>query len=101
MGASRTLLRKLDLDLIARMEASGRIEKKKRPPLKRKPRSAESYRGARRNATRETKAVMLRLGEEVQELIAPAASLNRSDRWVRATSYAYAREISPSAEPVR
>jgi hypothetical protein len=30
-----------------------------------------------------------------------AITLNRSDRWPRAKSYAYAREISPSKEPVR
>lgn len=28
-------------------------------------------------------------------------TLNRSDRWPRAKTYAYAREISPSSEPVR
>jgi hypothetical protein len=30
-----------------------------------------------------------------------AITLNRSDKWPRAKSYAYAREISPSSEPVR
>lgn len=44
MGASRTLLRKLDLDLIARIEASGPPEKPKKPLTKRKPRLAETYR---------------------------------------------------------
>ena len=28
-------------------------------------------------------------------------TLNRSDLWPRAKTYAYAREISPSSEPVR
>jgi len=101
MGASRTLLRKLDSDLIARIEASGRPEKPKKRPLLRKPRNGESYRGARRNATRATGAVMLRLGPEPIESIAPAAYLNRSDKWRRAKTYAYAREIGPSSEPVR
>lgn len=102
MGASGTLLNKLNLDLMARMEASGRIEKTKRPPLKRKPRNGESYRGARRNATRATGTVMLRLGEDAQESIAPSAELNRSQKWSRAKTYSYAREISPYPErPVR
>jgi hypothetical protein len=52
MGASRTLLRKLDLDLIARIEASGRPEKPKKITRKKKPREADTYRGARRNALR-------------------------------------------------
>jgi hypothetical protein len=30
-----------------------------------------------------------------------AVTLNRSARWPRAKSYAHAREIGPSAEPVR
>jgi len=30
-----------------------------------------------------------------------AILLNRADRWPRARSYAHAREISPSSEPVR
>ena len=101
MGASRTLSRRLDIDLIARIEASGRIEKPKRTPRKRKPRNAASYREARRDEARKTSAVMLRLGDDPIESIAPPALLNRSDKWPRAKTYDYAREISPSTEPLR
>ena len=102
MGASGTLLGKLDLDLIARIEANGRPQ----PPAKKKgprhtPRNRESYRAFRRNEARRTGAVMLRIGEEPIETIAPSAELNRSTNWVRARTYAYAREIGPSTELVR
>ena len=102
MGASRTLLNKLDLDLIARMEANGRIERN--PPAKRKiePREGFTYRGARRNAARTDLSLMQRHAPKLKEHIAPAVYLNRSDKWPRARSYAYAREISPCPErPVR
>lgn len=103
MGASRTLSRKLDL--IARIEASGRPEKAKLPVRKRKPRNAQSYRGARHNATRPTGAVMVRLGGEEGVIIdgsyGGSIELNRSQNWSRCKSYAYAREIGPSSEMLR
>jgi hypothetical protein len=61
MGVSRTLLRKLDIDLIDRLEASGTPEKPKRIARKKKPRMAETYRGARRNARRTFRAKQLAL----------------------------------------
>jgi hypothetical protein len=61
MGASRTLLRKLDLDLIDRLEASGRPEKSKKITRNKKPRLADTYRGARRNARRAFRAKQLAL----------------------------------------
>lgn len=66
------------------------------------PRPASTYRGARRNAVRKLGMnLMQRHAPDPKETIAPAAHLNRSDRWPRAKTYAYAREISPSTEPVR
>jgi hypothetical protein len=59
MGASRTLLRKLDLDLIDRLEASGTPEKPKKITRTKKPRLADTYRGARRNARRVFRAKQL------------------------------------------
>lgn len=69
---------------------------------KKSPRPASTYRGARRNAVR-TRGMnlMQRHAPEAIESIAPAAYLNRSDKWPRAKTYAYAREIGPSSEPVR
>lgn len=101
MGASRTLLRKLDLDLIARIEASGKPEKPKNAARRKQPRPYFTYRQNYRGTA-----------SSVDPWAAPkhvfkdgrnrsAITLNRSDRWPRAKSYAYAREISPSAEPVR
>jgi hypothetical protein len=102
MGASRTLLRKLDLDLIARIEASGRPDKPTQSLKTHAPRPGWTYRGARRNAVRETKAVMLRRGAEVKDRsYSGSIELNRSPKWSRCKSYSYAREIGPSAEPVR
>ncbi len=101
MGASRTLLRKLDHDLIARIEASGRPEKPRRSTKKKAPRAADSYRGARRNDDRVKgwpSATFAKSRPLAHPIFIP---LNRSDKWSRAKSYAYAREISPSAEPVR
>lgn len=68
---------------------------------KKEPRPAWSYRGARKKAAREEKRAMLRHAPEAIEEVAPAAYLNRSDKWVRANTYEYAREIGPSKEPVR
>jgi hypothetical protein len=103
MGASGCLTRKLDGDLIERLLASGRIERKDAVKSKdRFPRPAATYRAARRNAVRKLGLnLMQRHAPEVIEEIAPAAYLNRSDRWPRAKTYAYAREIGPSTEPVR
>lgn len=70
---------------------------------KKTPRKAATYRGARRNATRETGAIMVRRGPEakVRSLAPRTISLNRSQRWPRAKSYQHAREIGPSVEFVR
>lgn len=104
MSASRRLLRNLDHDLIARIEASGPVKKIAKVKADRLVsgvgRASGSYRGARRNAAR---------GFVWEPAVRPksythfsyAIELNRSDRWPRATTYAYAREISPSARPVR
>jgi hypothetical protein len=72
-------------------------------PKKKGPRPASTYRGVRRNATRLTGAVMERRGPEPRFIsLAPyRIPLNRSQNWPRANSYAHAREISPSTEPVR
>jgi hypothetical protein len=70
---------------------------------KKTPRKSETYRGARRNATRETGAIMVRRGPEAKERSSAPyqIALNRSSRWPRAKSYQHAREIGPSAEFVR
>lgn len=59
MSASRTLARKLDLDLIARIEASGAPEKPRKISRNKKPRKADTYRGARRNARRQARTEAL------------------------------------------
>jgi hypothetical protein len=65
------------------------------------PRPAASYRGARRNADR-IKGWPSATFAKSRPLAAPIwIELNRSAKWTRAKSYAYAREISPSTEPVR
>jgi hypothetical protein len=72
-----------------------------KPKRRKAPRNGESYRAARRNEAKRTKTKMLRLAPEPEEGWTPAVELNRSPNWSRATSYTYAREISPSKEPVR
>jgi len=67
---------------------------------KRTPRPAWTYRGARRNEAGKTGAVMLRHAPEPIDGSAPAPELNRSQNWVRAKSYSYAREIAPSKDVV-
>lgn len=62
------------------------------PRQKKTGRPAWSYRGARKKAEREQGAIKRRHAPEVIETIAPAAYLNRSDKWPRAMSYGYARE---------
>lgn len=106
MGASRTLLRKLDLDLIARMEASGRIERKQKAKRGKPPRDASKYRDARRNAQRGQVWRNSFSASTIETVclngsFRGAVGLNRSSRWPRAKSYAHAREIGPSLEPVR
>lgn len=65
-------------------------------------RPAVTYRAQRRNEAKQKKVPMYRIGEDVKEGWSPAAELNRSPNWTRATSYTYAREISPDPErPVR
>lgn len=76
-------------------------------PKTKVPRPASTYRGARRNATRPTGAIMQRRGPEPCFIsLAPRnIPLNCSQNWSRATStftsYEYARRIGSSAEPVR
>lgn len=68
------------------------------------PRAANTYRGARRNAARGKVWMQsgYRFDVEVKEGWSPGAEIHRSDRWLRARSYVYAREISPCPErPVR
>ena len=71
------------------------------PHQKRTGRPAWSYRGARKKAEREQGAVKRRHAPEVIEEIAPAAYLNRSDKWPRVMDYGLAREQSGKKEPVR
>lgn len=62
---------------------------------------ASDYRGARRNADR-VKGWPEATFAKSRPLARPRfIPLNRSQRWPRAKTYAYAREISPSSEPVR
>lgn len=70
------------------------------PRQKRTGRPAWSYRGARKKAERDG-GKKLRHAPEVVEEIAPAAYLNRSDRWPRVMDYGLAREMSGKKEPVR
>jgi hypothetical protein len=73
-----------------------------KPKLKKLPRNPESYRAARKKAARAAGRPMLSLAHAVvQEAIAQSAELNRSQKFPRAADYNYAREISPSKEPVR
>jgi hypothetical protein len=68
------------------------------------PRPAVTYRAQRRSLARGRKwnPPMHRIGAEVQEGWSPSVELNRSDKWPRARTYSYAREISPFPErPVR
>ena len=74
-----------------------------KPKHKKGPRPAATYRGARRNATRLTGAVMQRRGPEPRfiSLCPYRIALNRSQHHPRATTYRQAREIGPSTEAVR
>lgn len=90
MGASRTLIRKLDLDLIARIEASGKPTKQAKSS-KNEPRPASSYRQNGRPAKANVKGGGFR----------GRITLNRSENWLYAKSYRHAREIGPSSEPLR
>ncbi|WP_445222220.1 hypothetical protein ACKWRH_21430 [Bradyrhizobium sp. Pa8] len=66
------------------------------------PRPAVTYRAQRRNEAKAKKKAMYRIGEDVKEGWSPAVELNRSQNWIRAQTYGYAREISPVPErPVR
>lgn len=102
------LERKLDLDLVSRIKAradgtlyvsrpdAAKPIKKIKPP-----RQGRSYRGARRNFDRIKgwpDATFAKSRPLARSINIP---LNRSDKWPRAKSYAYAREIGPSSEPVR
>lgn len=70
------------------------------PRQKRTGREGWTYRAARKNAERKG-AKKLRHAPEVIETIAPAAYLNRSDKWPRVMDYGLAREQSGKKEPVR
>lgn len=98
MGASRTLLRKLDLDLIARIEASGRPEQPKKQTSKKTPRPFFTYRqNGRGHATSFdpwARAVKVKVRS-----FTGAISLNRSRKWKRVASYAAAREMALTALP--
>jgi hypothetical protein len=59
MSYGSALQRKIDTDLIERLESSGKPEARKTSARKRTPRPAGSYRGARRNEARRTKKPML------------------------------------------
>jgi hypothetical protein len=104
MSATRRLTRALDHDLIERIEANGPIKK----PIKVKKdrlatgvgRAAGSYRGARRNAARGF-VWKTAVAARTYTMFSYSIELNRSDRSPRATTYAYAREISSSSSPVR
>src|ERR1700761_8426734 len=89
MGASRTLLRKLDLDLIERMESGGKPLKHNQPK-KYKPRSFSSYRGARRNAAARGEWI----GVEAEAQGWDVTELNRSKNLPPANSYKHAAEIA-------
>lgn len=74
-----------------------------KPKHMRGPRPGSTYRGARRNAVR-TRGMNLMQRRSVVEIdgsFRGSIELNRSQNWSRAKDYAYAREISPSKEPVR
>lgn len=105
MGYLRTLRNQINPSLVA-MVLSGKKPKDREVAAKRqrKPREAVTYRAQRRNAARAGKwtTPMYRIGEEVKEGWTPGFELNRSQKWTRARSYTYAREISPVPErPVR
>jgi hypothetical protein len=70
---------------------------------KREPRPARTYRASRRNAARETGIAMEQkhAPEPIDGSYDGSIELNRRPDWSRAQSYGYAREISPSKEPVR
>lgn len=73
-----------------------------KPKIRKTPRNPQSYRAARKKAARQEGRPMISLAHDVvQEAIAQSAELNRSQRFPRAADYNYAREISPSKEPVR
>jgi hypothetical protein len=64
-------------------------------------REASSYRGARRNADRIKGWPEATFAKSRPLARSRFIALNRSDKWPRAKNYRYAREISPSVEPVR
>lgn len=106
MSYAHSLHKRLDADLAERILASGSV--KRADPAKKAgektPRLAWTYRAARRNQARAGKwqtPMKLHRPELIENWV-PAVELNRSQWWVRATSYSYAREISPCPErPVR
>jgi hypothetical protein len=69
--------------------------------IKKPRRDAATYRGARRNADRIKGWPSATFAKSRPLARSISIPLNRSDRWPRAKSYAHAREISPSSEPVR
>lgn len=93
----RRLERHVDWDLTERILASGPIKKQPVTKTKKQPRERAKYRGARRNEARGS----VWRGAPRNYLGLPAIGLNRSQHWKPAASYAHAREIGPSTEPVR
>ena len=84
------------------MDAPDNATPAAKPKLKKAPRSRESYRAARKKAARRSGRPMISLAHDVvQEAVSQSVELNRSQNFPRAADYNYAREISPSKEPVR
>jgi hypothetical protein len=77
----RRLERHLDLDLIARMEASGRPEKPRRMAKVRAIRHGDTYRGARRNAAGRSFEPLTVNQIEWRTLCPRIIPLNRSAKW--------------------
>lgn len=89
MSASRRLMRALDPDLIARIEASGKPAKPKKTPV-RAIRHADTYRGARRlfqgKSFTPATAEIIKWRTSCPRQI----GLNRSHHWPTAATYAEA-----------
>lgn len=93
--------RRLDADLIERILANGPQGGIRKRSIKtaKAPRPADSYRQNNRSGPRG------RWGASLDDFkdgsFRGRISLNRSWRWRPASSYAAARELSPSSQPVR
>lgn len=96
----RRLERHVNWDLADRIASSGPIKKQPVTKTKKRPRKAETYRGARRNHHRGSVWPGV-LAQRDPLFAEPRATLNRSAKWKPARSYQHAREIGPSSEIVR